>query len=315
MRLDKRHRNFRTIIGFLICGAAIIGVALSQQHNSINFQVNFSKLAYKIINQILLNPFFYLITLVTLYLEALFPARKEQQTFSLGLFQDSFWLISDITLRTLFIYTFLNGFSHFLSQIPGIELLSLKELPNIWRVVFGILAADLFTWFSHVLRHKIPVLWSFHAVHHSQRELNLFSDLRFHGIDLLVGLAFAVMPLALFDLSLPTAATYIFIQRWYVRIYHANLRTNLGALRYVLVTPQSHRIHHSIEPQHHDKNFATLFSVWDFIFQTQYLSFDEYPVTGITDPDFPLESRKGFLPLLRNYYLQNWYPFQKILRQ
>jgi hypothetical protein len=70
-------------------------------------------------------------------------------------------------------------------------------------------------------------------------------------------------------------------------MYHGNLRTNLGVLRYLLVTPQSHRVHHSTELRHRDRNFGVLFSVWDQLFGTQYRGFDEYPETGVSDPTFP----------------------------
>jgi sterol desaturase/sphingolipid hydroxylase (fatty acid hydroxylase superfamily) len=60
-------------------------------------------------------------------------------------------------------------------------------------------------------------------------------------------------------------------------------------LRYVLVTPQSHRVHHSIEPEHQDKNFGAILSIWDHLFGTQYRKYDEYPDTGITDNSFPHE--------------------------
>ena len=70
---------------------------------------------------------------------------------------------------------------------------------------------------------------------------------------------------------------------------HTAVRTNMGPLRWIFVTPQSHRVHHSFASEHIDTNFATVFSFWDIIVRTQYMGWDEYPVTGIADPNYPHE--------------------------
>ena len=85
-------------------------------------------------------------------------------------------------------------------------------------------------------------------------------------------------------------------------------------LRWILVTPQSHRVHHSFASEHLDTNFATVFSFWDIIFRTQYMGWDEYPATGIADPDFPLEKNASPGALLGAYARQNVYPFQQVAR-
>jgi sterol desaturase/sphingolipid hydroxylase (fatty acid hydroxylase superfamily) len=97
---------------------------------------------------------------------------------------------------------------------------------------------------------------------------------------------------------------------WYTRVYHANLRTNYGVLKHVVVTPQSHRIHHSIESRHQDKNFGVIFTVWDRLFGTLYAHYDEYPETGIADDRFPLEQHGGIRAVFQNLAAQFWYPFQ-----
>jgi len=83
----------------------------------------------------------------------------------------------------------------------------------------------------------------------------------------------------------------------------------------VLVTPQSHRVHHSIEGRHSDTNFGSLFSVWDHLFGTQYRRYDEYPDTGIEDAAFPVERSTRIRDLLVTPIVQMAYPFQRILRK
>jgi hypothetical protein len=102
---------------------------------------------------------------------------------------------------------------------------------------------------------------------------------------------------------------FVIFQRWYTPFYHGNIRTNLGPLKYILVTPQSHRVHHSLDAGHRDTNFGALFSIWDFILRTQCKDFDVYPETGIEDKGFPHEAKLGMKNLLLTPFYQLLYPF------
>jgi sterol desaturase/sphingolipid hydroxylase (fatty acid hydroxylase superfamily) len=130
-------------------------------------------------------------------------------------------------------------------------------------------------------------------VHHSQKELNFFTDFRYHVVEYVVRHTFLVIPFLVLAVEAPTIILFAIFQRWYTRVYHGNIRTNLGPLRYLLVTPQSHRVHHSIEGRHRDRNFGSLFSIWDRLFGTQYRRYDEYPDTGIEDAAFPSKEAAG----------------------
>jgi sterol desaturase/sphingolipid hydroxylase (fatty acid hydroxylase superfamily) len=82
-----------------------------------------------------------------------------------------------------------------------------------------------------------------------------------------------------------------------------------------LVTPQSHRIHHSIEPEHQDKNFGSLFSIWDFMFGTQVTAWRDYPETGIADQAFPHETSGDIASLLLMPIRQMIYPLRQIVKR
>jgi sterol desaturase/sphingolipid hydroxylase (fatty acid hydroxylase superfamily) len=105
------------------------------------------------------------------------------------------------------------------------------------------------------------------------------------------------------------------IMSWYTRVYHGNIRSNYGVLKYILVTPQSHRIHHSIEERHWGKNLGTYFTIWDRLFGTLYPHYDEYPATGIPDGRFPCEKSLNPLHLAGNFVRQFFYPFGLVLRR
>ncbi len=127
-----------------------------------------------------------------------------------------------------------------------------------FKVTLALLVNDFLDWFHHGVRHKGWVFWCFHTVHHSQREMNMFTDERVHVMDELVANCLVCIPMFMFMVDAPTAVYFALLLRWYPKLYHANIKANFGLLRYVLVTPQSHRLHHSIEPQHRDRNFGVI---------------------------------------------------------
>jgi sterol desaturase/sphingolipid hydroxylase (fatty acid hydroxylase superfamily) len=187
-----------------------------------------------------------------------------------------------------------------------------REWPWIVRVVFTLLLGDFLFYISHFVRHHVTPLWYFHAVHHSQKELNFFTEYRVHPIDDVGLFTIGFVPFFMFEHSFATIVAVVWLRHWHTRIYHSNIRSNFGPLRYVLVTPQSHRVHHSMEPRHFDTNFGLTFSIWDHLFGTQYRGYDEYPDTGIDDKTYPYEQSGD--SLLSSLMEQLIYPFSSIAR-
>ncbi|MFV0524697.1 MAG: sterol desaturase family protein [Acidimicrobiales bacterium] len=97
---------------------------------------------------------------------------------------------------------------------------------------------------------------------------------------------------------------------WWTRLQHANLRLNFGPLRYLLVTPQSHRIHHSVDPVHYNSNYASVFA-WDRLFGTQHKDSASYPPTGIGDRHYPEATSYQPRDLLASLTGQLMYPFSR----
>jgi sterol desaturase/sphingolipid hydroxylase (fatty acid hydroxylase superfamily) len=254
----------------------------------------------------------FIITAILL-LESVFPAQK-QRPISDGFIQDSIWFLGDYFVRLLI----LAPYSHFLiSTIAKFKPQNLVEwdlIPIVFRLIIAVLLADFLAWVAHIAMHKVPVLWNFHAIHHSQGEMNLFTDKRVHIVEYLAVYAIVLIPMRILEIPIVDAFLYVFFQQWYLIVYHANLRSNYGFLRYFMVTPQSHRIHHSLNAEHHDKNFGVMFSIWDRLFQTQYLNSRDYPKTGVID--FQLSPAIGSsLPKKVGHYItQNIYPFRTLLQ-
>jgi sterol desaturase/sphingolipid hydroxylase (fatty acid hydroxylase superfamily) len=183
------------------------------------------------------------------------------------------------------------------------------------RFTIGVLVADFAGWLQHYIRHKVGWLWLFHSIHHSQKELNMFTDVRYHIIEYIITNVTNVFFIAIFTANPHAAAYYTLFHSWYTKMCHANIKSNFGLIKYILITPQSHRVHHSIEPRHHDKNMGIMLSIWDYIFGTQYRKYDEYPDTGIQDENFPHEKEPSWIGIiLLTPIKQHLYPFQAMAR-
>ncbi|NNE35836.1 MAG: sterol desaturase family protein [Rhodothermales bacterium] len=249
-------------------------------------------------------------------IERLWPARANQRLFSWGLLCDMVWLWA--TYAVIFKYI-MGPFRQVLdAEIfqtfkTTVALTPFLDLPSPVQVAIVILSVDFTNWLHHLIRHKIAVFWEFHAVHHSQREMNFLTNERVHPLDRIFAVSIAYIPLSFLlpdGLVGPSGVAWHFAAVWWQRLYHSNVRWTLGPLRYVLVTPQSHRIHHSALPEHQDKNFGVLFCIWDRLFGTHYDSHDEFPHTGIQDPRFPTEQDVQPAKLVWCHLMQWIYPFQ-----
>lgn len=259
----------------------------------------------------LFTPVFVGGVVIILLLERVFPVTPKQKTFTANLFQDAFYFLLFIFLNA----TFLNFYIRFLKKgyaahYNFLTIDFIQKLPVLVRFIIGVLFADFVGWFHHLIRHRIPFLWEFHKIHHSQKEMNLFTDLRYHFIEYVFTTTITV-PLILIFVGTGwegTIGIYSVAAVWFTQMYHARIRSNLGILRYIFVTPQSHRIHHSRESRHHDSNYGVVFSLWDRLFGTQYNGYDEYPETGIEDESFPHVSSMKFSNLLWTFLQQHFYP-------
>jgi sterol desaturase/sphingolipid hydroxylase (fatty acid hydroxylase superfamily) len=259
----------------------------------------------------------YLIVPFLLMLEFLFPSNPSQPLIGKGFLQDSIWYLLDTPLNILILYPII-GFLHgvFIQHMGFLTLDPAMAWPAFIQILAALLLAEFFIWFNHYVRHKIHSLWLFHAVHHSQKELNIFTDDRAHIVDLVVGQLFTFIPFFIFDVSnLYVVAVIAIYKPIHNRFIHANLKINLGWLGRIFTSPQFHRIHHSAEPEHADKNFGVYFSIFDHLFGTACADRNVYPQTGITDSRFPTEDKVRISQLPKNWLLQVVYPFTQLFEK
>ena len=259
------------------------------------------------------SPAAYFVLLTACYLlERKMPVNP-RDFLSASFRYDLLWYFGNVCFNLAFLGYFalwLNAFyQHYLSflTIGGVS-----DWHPMARFALGVLLTDFTRWLSHLIRHKVPAFWAFHAVHHSQTELNIFTDARGHPVDSMVSTVIRFLPMMMFGNPVPVIMAWLVFETVYPKFYHANVRINLGPLRYLLVTPQSHRVHHGLDRIYRDKNFGFTFSVWDRLFGTQFADDTVYPATGIEGKAFPHESGTTPRSQLRSFARQLIYPFRSI---
>jgi sterol desaturase/sphingolipid hydroxylase (fatty acid hydroxylase superfamily) len=258
---------------------------------------------------------FWCTIVLTLSLQYLFPAKAAQKIFSVSFAQDLVWFFYEMMLTALILVFYVEYLTRSYHQhFSNLTITSLSQSPGWIRFLLSLLLVDFLYWIQHYCHHKVPLLWRFHVLHHSQKEINFFTDFRYHVVEYVVRYTFLIIPFLILKLDAPVIVAYVIFSKCYSHFYHGNIRTNLGPLRYVLVTPQSHRVHHSLKPEHRDQNFGAIFSIWDFMLGTQCKTFTVYPETGIADAAFPHEQKIGLKSLLLTPISQLLYPFFVLIR-
>jgi sterol desaturase/sphingolipid hydroxylase (fatty acid hydroxylase superfamily) len=182
--------------------------------------------------------------------------------------------------RRRFVADALLWLVHPLTYAAGVALAALLvgALPHSWlasrvaalpawtQVALAVVAADAVGYALHRAYHRVPLLWSFHVVHHTSEQLDWLSSSRLHPVSQAINAAVVAAPLL--ACGLPMSAVVVanaIIGLWAV-IAHANLRLPLGRLGVVLVSPAFHRHHHGRGVGAH--NLGGMFAVWDHLFGT-----------------------------------------------
>ncbi|MGB0133079.1 sterol desaturase family protein [Dokdonella sp.] len=142
---------------------------------------------------------------------------------------------------------------------------------------------DFFYYWFHRAQHTLSVAWPLHKLHHSEESVNVTTTLRHHWLEEPLRVWLILLPIGLlFDqkpITVAWLATAMILFGYFV---HLNLRLPLGPLTPLIAGPQWHRLHHSLEPQHTDKNFAAFFPIYDVVFGTYSKpGRNEYPATGL----------------------------------
>jgi sterol desaturase/sphingolipid hydroxylase (fatty acid hydroxylase superfamily) len=177
----------------------------------------------------------------------------------------------------------------------GWGLLGRRGLPGPARTVLALLALDYTLYAWHVLVHRVPALWRFHAVHHADLDLDASTAVRFHFGELALSVPWRAAQVVVIGVDPRTLALWQTLTLMSVLFHHSNARlpeTLEAALGRLLVTPRMHGIHHSRESEQMNANWSSGLSLWDRLHGTLRLDVpqDEIEI-GVDGYDSPVEVR------------------------
>ena len=153
----------------------------------------------------------------------------------------------------------------------GWGLFNYFTVPFWAAVLASVIVMDFFIWLQHVMVHAIPVLWRLHRVHHADMDFDVTTGARFHTLEMLLSLFIKFMVIVL--LGPPVVAVLVFevVLNATAMFNHGNIRIPAGLdslLRLLVVTPDMHRVHHSVEDDETNSNFGFNLPWWDRLFGT-----------------------------------------------
>ncbi len=157
------------------------------------------------------------------------------------------------------------------AEANGWGLFHNLDLPAWMAVLLAVLALDLAIYLQHVMFHAVPVLWRLHMVHHADLDFDVTTGLRFHTIEILLSLGIKAATVVLLGASALAVLIFEVLLNATSMFNHGNVRLPLWldrALRFLIVTPDMHRVHHSEKPHETNSNFGFNLPWWDFLLGT-----------------------------------------------
>jgi sterol desaturase/sphingolipid hydroxylase (fatty acid hydroxylase superfamily) len=216
-----------------------------------------------------LGAFFGVFTLMAVW-EAVAPRRKRllprrvRWVHNLALV-----VLNSLILRLLFPVAAV-GFA-LLAAERGWGLLNAFGVPFWWAFALSVITLDFLIYLQHVMFHAVPLLWRLHRMHHADLDFDVTTGARFHPIEILLSMLIKFAVIAV--IGAPAVAVVIFevVLNATAMFNHGNLRLPAvldRVLRLLIVTPDMHRVHHSIEDHETNSNFGFNLSLWDRMFGT-----------------------------------------------
>jgi sterol desaturase/sphingolipid hydroxylase (fatty acid hydroxylase superfamily) len=205
---------------------------------------------------------------------------------SRNFFHDICYLIygrSDLP-RILFIASL---FAYLSSHLAFLEIKSFQSLPALVRVPIIFICGDFASYWAHRWQHSSRILWAFHSVHHSQEKLTFATSVRVHPLDYFAFTTLGFIPILILGGPFNRVLPIYLAMEFLIALQHCEIPWRFGALYPVVVSPTFHSIHHSISPEHHNRNFGRLLSIWDYLFGTAACDQTRPGIYGLQDWKMP----------------------------
>lgn len=221
--------------------------------------------------------FFLVIFLLISGMEVLFPKRKllkpklKRWLSNLGL-----TFFNTILLRFIF-PTAAVGVVIWTQQ-QGWGILQTLGVKGGWNILISVIFLDAIIYMQHLMFHAVPLLWRLHKVHHADPDYDVTTGARFHTIEILLSMLIKMATILLLGPSVAAVILFEVILNGMAMFNHGNYRLPIGldkVLRCIVVTPDMHRVHHSVISYEANSNFGFNLSIWDRIFGTYKAQPDE----------------------------------------
>ena len=175
------------------------------------------------------------------------------------------------TLAVRLLFPFIGVHVAFAAQEQGWGLLNMVDLPEWLEVLISVLVLDLVVYLQHVMFHTVPLIWRLHMMHHADMDIDVTTGLRFHPIEILISMVIKMTTIAALGPTVFAVILFEIILNGTAMFNHGNLKLPLKLdkyLRLLVVTPDQHRVHHSVTIRETNSNFGFNFPWWDRIFGT-----------------------------------------------
>ncbi len=159
----------------------------------------------------------------------------------------------------------------FAANETNLGILNQTSIPFALKVFIGVLAFDLIIYFQHIIFHTIPVLWRLHMMHHADLDIDVTTGLRFHPIEVLLSMGIKIGAVMLIGPPVLAVILFEILLNGTSMFNHGNIRIPEKIdriLRFIVVTPDMHRVHHSVIIRETNSNFGFNFPLWDRLFHT-----------------------------------------------
>jgi sterol desaturase/sphingolipid hydroxylase (fatty acid hydroxylase superfamily) len=244
------------------------------------------------------------ISLVVWLLEIIFPWRKNQSFIRKDFWMDGFYMFFNFFIFSILISGDYKALGLLFNEIgittKSLAVFNTSNWPIGLQLVVFFVILDFVQWLTHVLLHKYEVLWRFHKVHHSVKEMGFAAHLRYHWMENILYKPLKTLGVMVLGGFEPEQAYIVhFIAIIIGHLNHANIRITWGPFKYILNNSVMHLYHHmKVLPENKPKgiNFGISLSIWDFLFKTSYVPDDngEIELGFLNEENFP----KGFFSQL-----------------
>ncbi|MGL4488125.1 MAG: sterol desaturase family protein [Rhizobiaceae bacterium] len=181
------------------------------------------------------------------------------------------------------------------AEANGYGILPMLDIPPVVAGIIAFIVLDFAVWFEHLMSHKIGILWRIHRMHHADTGFDVTTALRFHPLEIILSMVWKAAIIIL--LGPPVIAVLIFeiVLNGSAMFNHANVKLPLKldrVMRSIIVTPDMHRVHHSVNMVETNSNYGFNLSIWDRWFGT----YIDQPKSGHHDIEIGLESWRDEKP-------------------